>query len=150
VSSIYQRKIIIVVNFLTAVWIIAVVCLYYSKPSLPKVHHIPAMHRLYWFEETLVKTNPDFKNLILKRRYTDIDFNGNNADDKTRLAFADVLVREIVTNNDTLRGLRFNFKDSATFGTFFSVLTILKENSARHYVPVDYYIWFFDTPYLTD
>jgi hypothetical protein len=146
VSISYHRKIIIPANILAAGWIVGVVFLLNTKDSLPPVHHIPRMHRLYWFDEALFKTNPAFKDMFPVRMYTDINFNGNEKDDKIKLAFAELGVREIVSTNDTLRGLRFYFRDSATFGTFFSLLTILQENRAKYYVPVDGCIWFFDKP----
>jgi hypothetical protein len=145
-SGFNSSKILIAGNLLGLCWIIGVLYLFNSGKSIPELHLVPRTHRLYWFDELLSKRNPAFKNLLPLRNYTEINFNGKASDDKVKLAFADVLVREIVSANDTVRGLRFNFNDSVRFGTFIALLTILEEKRAKYYIPVDYNIWFFDKP----
>ena len=137
----YYRVIFNGGNILALCWIIGVICLFLKKEPERKVFRLPPIHRLYWFAEDFFKKYP-VDNPVPKRDYTEISFNGNESNDKIKLAFSQVCIKEIVSDNDTLRGLRFQFSDSSTFGTFFSLLTIIRENGARYYLPMDDVLWF--------
>ncbi len=78
-----------------------------------------------------------------KRSYLDIVFTGEKHDDKIKLEFAQLRIREILITGDTLNGLHFFFGNSSSYGTFVETIDKLRLEGAETYMPVDNNLWFF-------
>lgn len=81
-----------------------------------------------------------------KRNYVDIIFDGDNTDNRIKLNFAQVRIREIIAENDSINGVRFHFTNSSEWWTFVESLNILHKEQAERFVPLDDDIWFFNIP----
>jgi hypothetical protein len=78
-----------------------------------------------------------------KRNYLDINLTGDNQNDKIKLDFAQIRVREILLQNDTANGLRFKFGNSSQYWTFVNAIDILRFEKAKTYMPLDNDLWFY-------
>ena len=81
-----------------------------------------------------------------KRNYIDITFTGNETDDRIKLDFAQIKVREILSANDPANGLHFHFGDNSRYWTFVKAIDILKTAGAKTYMPLDNDLWFYHFP----
>jgi hypothetical protein len=95
------------------------------------------------FPEAFKKFNGNFPP---KRNYIDISFNGDNQKNKIKLDFAQVRIREILSQNDSTNGLHFKFGESSQYWTFIKVVDILRFEDAKTYMAIDNDIWFYQFP----
>ena len=87
---------------------------------------------------------PDYKGHFPPiRDYIDINITGNNYNDKIKLEFAQIRIREILSENNTTSGIHFLFGDSTQYGKFLEVLNILLIERAKNYIPGNNDLWFF-------
>lgn len=85
-----------------------------------------------------------------KRNYVDIRFTGDNNADQTKIAFAQIKIREIIEEKDYNNGIHFKFTDNCTYGTFVNTINILKKDSAKTYMALEKDIWFYQLqPFTT-
>jgi len=78
-----------------------------------------------------------------KRNYTVISYSGNSLEDKIRLSYAQIRIREILKGEDTLNGIHFIFGESANYGTFVETVDILRLEGAKTYMPMENNLWFY-------
>lgn len=71
---------------------------------------------------------------LLNRKFLEISFNGNKTEDKTKLDFAQIFIRECIQANDTINGLSLSFGNNATFDYFVKALDVLAIEGAKYYV----------------
>ena len=71
---------------------------------------------------------------------------GDNQNDKIKLDFAQIRIREILLQNDSTNGLHFRFGDSSQYWTFIKAVDILRFEKAKTYIPLDNDLWFFHFP----
>lgn len=95
------------------------------------------------FPESFKKFNGSFPP---KRNYVDINLTGDNQNDKIKLDFAQIRIREILSQNDTTNGLHFKFGDSSQYWTFIKAVDILRFEKAKTYMPLDNDLWFYHFP----
>lgn len=78
------------------------------------------------------------------RKFLTINLDGNNGNDKTRLDFARLEIRRILTSEDTINGVDFHFGKKAQYWTFITALDILETEKAQVYSPYrdDIHVWF--------
>ena len=81
-----------------------------------------------------------------KRNYIDIIFTGKSKDDGVKLDFAQIEIREILSENDSINGVHFQFSDNAQYGTFFRAVDVLRSEGAKRYMPLDKDLWFYHFP----
>lgn len=87
-----------------------------------------------------------YGNLPPRRNYTTINLDGNQENNRIKLAFSMVRIREIIQRNDGIAGMHFHFSDSSTYGNFISVLNMLAVEEARRYIADGSEIWYFHQP----
>ena len=80
------------------------------------------------------------------RNYVDIYFTGDNEHDKTKLAFAQLRIKEILSRNDSIRGVHFKFGNNSQYWTFVKAINILRYEGAKSYMPLDNDLWFYNFP----
>ena len=78
-------------------------------------------------------------NVELFRRYKDVSFSGRFAADKITLDKISLLIRQLITENDTVNGIRVSFGDHATYAEFVSVLDVCYQLINHHlgFVPYE-------------
>ena len=81
-----------------------------------------------------------------KRNYVDIILTGNNKNDKTKLNFSQIRIKEILSTNDSINGLHFKFMGNSEYWTFIRTLDILKFEGAKTYMALDNNFWFYNVP----
>ena len=79
-----------------------------------------------------------------KRNYLDIVFTGNNIEDKIKLDFARIQIKEYVLQKDYTKCIHFKFGDSCEYWTFVKTIDALNSQGARTFAPLDNDIWFFN------
>lgn len=81
-----------------------------------------------------------------KRNYTDIILTGNAEDDSVKLGFAQIRIREILSANDSINALHFQFNDNSQYWTFVKAVDILRNEGAKTYMYLDKDVWFYHFP----
>lgn len=80
------------------------------------------------------------------RNYAEIYLTGNSETDRTKLDFAQVRIREILNEKDTLQGIYFHFGDKARYGSFIRALDMLRLEGAQTYIAMGTGLWFLYFP----
>ena len=81
-----------------------------------------------------------------KRNYLNIRLTGNESDDRIKLSYAQIRIKEILSANDGANGLHFHFGDSSHYWTFVKAVDILRVAGAKTYMPLDNDLWFYHFP----
>ncbi len=81
-----------------------------------------------------------------KRNYTDIVLTGNLKDDGIKLEFAQIKIRKILSANDPINGVHFQFGNSSQYWTFVKAIDILRIEGAKTYMLLDKDLWFYHFP----
>jgi len=87
------------------------------------------------FDTTFLSSHDD------RRTYYTIGLNGNNKDDKTRLEFFRLLIRDLYNNKDTINGVHLLYGDTVKYKTFIESLNICKQESILIYIPFENNLW---------
>jgi hypothetical protein len=100
-------------------------------------------------DRTLPKKYPEFftkyhGQFPPERNYVDIDFTGNFQNDKIKLEFAQLQIREMILRNDTTNGVHFKFFENSHYGTFVKAIDILRFEDAKTFMPLDNDLWFYN------
>ncbi len=106
--------------------------------------------RIYIASKDLFKKYPEIlaefeSGMPPKRSYVDIVFDGNNKNNQAKLDFAQIRIREIIAEKDSINGVRFHFTNSSEWWTFVASLNILHKEWAERFFPLDDDIWFFNS-----
>lgn len=98
---------------------------------------------IMWWSPNLHRDNPDFfpKESHPNKNYTDINLTGNDQDDKMKLDYAQLLIRELVLSQDTSKGVHFRFSDKSKYWTLIKAIDICKIEKAKVYIPYENDIW---------
>ena len=83
------------------------------------------------------------KGFPAKRQYHTLYFTGDPKKDKTNLESSRLLVKDILTKNDTLNGINFHFTDNASYESFVKTIDLLKNEGAKRYLFMNNDIWFY-------
>lgn len=75
------------------------------------------------------------------RQYQVFTLNGNEKDDKLKLAFVQLTVRKMLAMYDTVNGIRIHFTDTARYESFVRVLDICMRENALIYTPYKNDVW---------
>jgi hypothetical protein len=78
------------------------------------------------------------------RNYTLINLTGEAADDNIKIQYAKLLVKEMVHQFDTTRGVRIHFADTAKYESFIEVLDFCSQQDALGYAPHENDFWIFN------
>jgi hypothetical protein len=101
------------------------------------------------------KYEPQYKNTIrfdtrflyeplYKRNYIDIKLNGNEKDDKIKLEFFRLKLREMMKENDTIAGLHLLFVDSVKYKIFVESVNICMKEGILRYACFENNLWTFN------
>lgn len=103
---------------------------------------------IVWFEPELLERYPHWftKPFPPKRNYLKINLTGENRNDKTKLDFSQIHIRELIAKNDSLNGIQFHFADSSKYWTFIRAMDILEIEKAKNYVTFENDLFFFIIP----
>ena len=125
--------------------------IHYVKEYENQIYRQERALSLFWLDSSLIKKHPGFIDLPkIKRTYLTITFNESLTENNIKLAYAQLRIREILSNNDSINGIHFQFTDQAEYGTFVKLLDILIMERAKHYVPNENDLWFFYKPPRVD
>ena len=106
-------------------------------------------------EERAIKVTmppPDGSDVIItsysfevpKRNFRQIRLDGISTVDKTNLEYAELAIRRIVKDRDTINGIKFTFNKNSSYGTWVSALNICLKENAKQYVAKGNDIWVFN------
>ena len=134
--------------------VLPIICYYYLIPFQKEERVLEV-----FFPE---KYRPEFKNSQLirydtsilsrpenKRKYLVIRLNGNPKEDKVKLDFFRIRIREMKRDNDTINGTHLLFLDSVKYGTFVQSINICLEEDLIRYMVYGVNLWVLhikDTP----
>ena len=82
------------------------------------------------------------------RNYREVILTGNLGQDVPAIQNAQAFIRQMYQEIDTVNGVHFLFKDSASYGTFVSLLNFFKQDSIRYFAIYDNSIWVLKYPEL--
>jgi hypothetical protein len=140
-----RRKIYYVPGMITLI-VLPILCYYYLLPFKKDERILEVIFA--------AKYRPEFKNYPVarfdtsflsnprtKRNYLDIRLNGDEKEDKIKLDFFRLRIREMIKSNDTVNGTHLLFVDSAKYGTFVQALNICKKEGLMRYAPFENDLW---------
>lgn len=78
----------------------------------------------------------------LAKKYTEIILTGHRNEDKIKLAFAQIRIREILKTADTVTGVHFLFQDSSAYESIIGALDKLRAENAETFLALGNNIWF--------
>jgi hypothetical protein len=144
-----KRRRIFYIPGIISLMILPFIFIYYAnyqlQPQLLKV--IPLiLADTNWARKKPELFKEFYSNFPPKRKYIDINLNGNTRSDIIQLDFARVMIREILATNDTIDGVHFRFGDSSQYWTFVKAVDILRIEYASTYMPMDNDLWFYHLP----
>lgn len=101
-----------------------------------------------WWSDKSWKESPRFGDayefyLHPVRQFVEIHLTGNDIEDKIKLDFAQLEVRQIVAKNDTIKGVHFHFGDHSKYWTLVRALDICFIEKAGTFVPNGNDLWMF-------
>lgn len=98
---------------------------------------------LMWWSPDFYLSNPDIlpKESHPNINSTDINLTGNDINDKEKLDFARLQIRDLVKSNDSLKGVHFHFGINAKYWTFIRSIEMCKFEKAEVYIPYKNDIW---------
>lgn len=134
--------------------VLPIICYYYLIPFQKEERVLEVL-----FPE---KYRPEFKNSQVirydtsilsrpeyKRKYLVIRLNGNPKEDRVKLDFFRIRIREMKRDNDTINGTHLLFVDSVKYGTFVQSINICIEEDLIRYMVFGENLWVLhvkDTP----
>ena len=130
----------------------ALLLLSFSHLSCSQVHKEPLyVIPIFLADSNLFKKFPDQYQAYRAhfppiRNYDNITLTGNVQDDQIKLAFAEIRIRDILSENDTTCGVHFRFSSTSQFWSFLAAIEILKLEGAKTYAPTDSDLWFYILP----
>jgi hypothetical protein len=80
----------------------------------------------------------------VERNYTTINLTGNARNDKITVAYAKLLITEMLTEFDTTKGLHLHFADTAKYESFIEVLDFCDQQQTLSYAPNNSDFWIFN------
>lgn len=107
--------------------------------------------KVVWFDTALLNRQAKLDtNLAVQfppnRNFLDVAFTGNQSDDRTKLDYSKIRIREILNSGDTLNGVHFLFGDSSNYGTVVGAFDNLQATGAERYITGEKDIWFWHVP----
>jgi hypothetical protein len=104
--------------------------------------------QLFWYDPELPKKFPEMFSgqYPPERSYVDISLTGNNNDDSIKLAFSQVRLREILSQQDSINGIHYQFGDSAQYWSFIKALDICYIEQAETFIPYENSLWVYHIP----
>lgn len=79
-----------------------------------------------------------------QRNYINIDLTGNEKEDRTKLDFVHLQMRDLLKNKDTVSGIHIVFDNQSKYWALIETLNICLKEKARTYVLVGNEFWFFN------
>jgi hypothetical protein len=104
--------------------------------------------QVFFYDPELPKKYPDMFDgqYPPKRNYIEISLTGNNYEDAVKLNFSQVRLREILSRNDSVNGIHYQFGNSAQYWSFVKALDICQMEKAKTYMPYENNIWVYHIP----
>jgi hypothetical protein len=78
-----------------------------------------------------------------KRNYLTIKLTGNKPEDKIKLDFYRLRIRELLNENDSINGVHLLFLDSVKYSIFIKALDIIEEEGMVYYIVFENNLWCF-------
>jgi hypothetical protein len=138
-----HRKIYYVPGMISLI-VLPILCYYYLLPFKKDERVLEIVFAAKYnpaYKHSLRFDTSFLSNPQTKRNYLDIRLNGNEKEDKIKLDFFRLRVREMIKSNDTVNGTHLLFVDSAKYGTFVQSLNICKKEGLMRYAPFENNLW---------
>ena len=79
-----------------------------------------------------------------KRNYLNIYLNGNEKEDRTKLDFVQLYLRDLVKNKDTLSGVHILLGNKSKYWEFIEIINISVKEKAKQFSYIDNDFWFYN------
>jgi hypothetical protein len=137
ILTLTERKPIIYPPGIISLVLLPVFCLIYLQQHKAFVHY--GVVDVAFYSPDMFLKHP-FK-VPPQRNYLNINLNGNDADDKTRLDFARLEIRRILSTKDSTGGVDFYFGDKSRYRTLVSAFDICITENASIFIPYKSHIY---------
>jgi hypothetical protein len=94
---------------------------------------------IYWHPSDTAHSPLKYVN----EKFMKINLTGSD-EDKIKLEFAEIAIRELIHQPDTTIGIEFTFKDGAKFSSLIKLLEICEQEGVRAYVNHNDKFWVFN------
>lgn len=88
------------------------------------------------------QVNYDLLPFLKSKKFEAVNFTGNYDSDLKKLKEAQLNIRDIISAEDSARGIKFHFGPKAQYQTFVSTINVFAVENAPFYVPYKNDIWF--------
>lgn len=119
-------------------------CIFYLYKH--KAFEKPRAIEINWWAEEWGKFSMEeysFK-IYPKRNFIDINITSNNLENKIKLDFARLEIRNLISTQDTTKGVHFHFDEQSKYWTFIRAIDICKIEKANVFVAKENDLWIFN------
>jgi len=82
-----------------------------------------------------------YESIKINRKIIEIILNGKN--DIPKITKAQILIRKMISENDSIKGLKFTFTNNSTYNSFVKIINVLLIENAKRYAISENNIYFF-------
>ena len=79
------------------------------------------------------------------RTFVDINLTGSDDEDKIKLDFAQLEIRELIKSYDTIKGVHFHFNNQTKYKSLVRAINICEVENAEQYITKGNDIWVLNT-----
>lgn len=123
--------------------LLPILCLCYLNNR--KAFRKERVMEINWWSDNVYKyTNYKIPYFIHpERKFIDINLTANDKENKIKLDFAQLEIRQMVSTKDTINAVHFYFADNAKYWTLIRAFDICNIEKAKMYVPKGNDVWVF-------
>ncbi len=122
--------------------LLPILCIWYLEKNRA-FHKLVCLEVVYWGENHPSYYKQEFV-IHPEREFVNLKLTGNERENKIKLDFAQLTIRELVATKDTVTGIHFILDDGLKYKTLIYVLDILEVENARQFVAREDDIWVFN------
>jgi hypothetical protein len=113
-----------------------------SKLSQWGIFHKDYVLEVTWYNPVATPYTQVFP--LPSKNYTVVTLTGDASEDHIKIQYAKLLLKEMVHQFDTTRGVRIHFSDTAKYESFIKILDFCSQQDALGYAPHENDFWIFN------
>lgn len=106
----------------------------------------PRVLEINWWSESWGKFCVEENSYSIRpeRKFMDIQITDNDDDNKIKLEYSRLAIRELIASKDTIKGIHFYFEDASNYWSLVRAIDICFTEKATTFVPKDNDLWVFN------
>jgi hypothetical protein len=129
-----------------SLFLLPVFCIYYLFKQ--NAFEIPRALEIVWWSEAWGEHSKEINSYSIypARKYMHFILSANDTENVIVLDSARLAIRDLISTQDTVKGIHFHFDDKSNYWTFIRAVDICKIEKAKLFVPAGNDLWVFNLP----